>query len=354
MHVRKRALLFMITAMTVAAAACPAQAVPSKYKPNIGYYGMVPIHAQDIEDGTYPITAESNSVYFRIPEATLTVDGDEMSVTFVIESTSYLAVYPGTGAQAREAGEDSWIQAEVREDGDSVTFTIPVDGLDTAIPCAALSKKKNSWYDRDLLFYASSLPEEALKIDLPDYELIEEGLKRYSYPNLYGASDETEEETEAVTEAQTEVLTAVDTDLTDGEYSIEVAMTGGSGRASVSSPTYLTVRDGKAYAKLIWSSANYDYMIMGGTKYLNETTDGGNSTFTIPIPAMDAPVPIIADTTAMGDPLEIQYSLTFYRSSIGSRSQVPQEAAKRVLIMGAVIIILGGILNHLIKKKRQR
>ena len=41
-------------------------------------------------------------------------------------------------------------------------------------------------------------------------------------------------------------------------------MTGGSGKATVVSPTVFLVKDGKAYAKLQWSSSNYDYMIVDG------------------------------------------------------------------------------------------
>ena len=57
-------------------------------------------------------------------------------------------------------------------------------------------------------------------------------------------------------------------DKEDGEYSIQVDLEGGSGKASVTSPTILTVEDGKAYAQIQWSSSNYDYMIVDGEKYL--------------------------------------------------------------------------------------
>ena len=145
---------------------------------------------------------------------------------------------------------------------------------------------------------------------------------------------------------------AVPVDRADGEYAVEVTMTGGSGRAGVSSPTWLIVQDGRAFVRLLWSSTYYDYMIVNGRTYLNQTTDGGNSTFIIPVTAFDEPVEVIADTTAMGDPVEINYALTFYRDSIGSRGQIPQEAAKKVLIMAAAVIVIGGILNHIVKKRR--
>ena len=57
-------------------------------------------------------------------------------------------------------------------------------------------------------------------------------------------------------------------DLTDGEYAIDVAMTGGSGKATIQSPTLLTLNDGIAYVSITWSSSNYDYMIVDGQKYL--------------------------------------------------------------------------------------
>lgn len=92
--------------------------------------------------------------------------------------------------------------------------------------------------------------------------------------------------------------------LEDGEYAIDVTMTGGSGKATIQSPTLLTVTDGVAYASITWSSTNYDYMIVDGQKYLNESGEGSNSHFTIPVPDLTTDLPIIADTLAMGTPHE--------------------------------------------------
>ncbi|MDO5539457.1 MAG: hypothetical protein Q4F83_05215 [Eubacteriales bacterium] len=142
-------------------------------------------------------------------------------------------------------------------------------------------------------------------------------------------------------------------DLKDGEYSIELSMTGGSGKAAIVSPALLTVREGKAYVRLQWSSSNYDYMLVGTEKYLNENAEGGNSEFEIPITVLDNDMNVVADTTAMGTPHEINYTLTFYSDSIGSKSQMPQEAAKKVVAIALAIIIGGGILNHYVNKKRR-
>lgn len=141
--------------------------------------------------------------------------------------------------------------------------------------------------------------------------------------------------------------------LTDGEYSIDVTMTGGSGKATINSPTILKIEDGKPYAKIVWSSSNYDYMIVDGEKFLNESEEEMNSSFTIPISVFDTAMPVIGDTLAMGTPHEVAYELTFFSDSVGSKSELPQEAAKKVVVIALVIIIGGGILNHFVQKKRR-
>lgn len=142
--------------------------------------------------------------------------------------------------------------------------------------------------------------------------------------------------------------------LADGEYAVDVVLTGGSGKASVESPTLLVVEEGRYFARITWSSPNYDYMVVNGETYYNQNTDGGNSRFLIPVPVFDEEIPVLADTVAMGTPHEISYTLHFYSDSVGSKSSLPQEGAKRVLIMAAVIIVVGGILNYFANKRRKR
>lgn len=145
----------------------------------------------------------------------------------------------------------------------------------------------------------------------------------------------------------------IETDLEDGEYSIQVDLEGGSGKASVSSPTLMLVKNGRMYAELQWSSSNYDYMIVDGEKFQNESEEGRNSVFTIPVTALDDKMEVIADTLAMGAPHEIDYTLTFYEASIGSKGQLPQEAAKRVVAVAMVIIVGSGILNYFVNKRNR-
>ena len=56
-------------------------------------------------------------------------------------------------------------------------------------------------------------------------------------------------------------------------------MTGGSGKATIQSPTLLTLNDGIAYASITWSSSNYDYMVVDNRKYENESAKDANFSF---------------------------------------------------------------------------
>ena len=113
----------------------------------------------------------------------------------------------------------------------------------------------------------------------------------------------------------TEASEEADASLEDGTYSIELAMEGGTGKAKVDSPATLKVEAGKMIATLVWSSPNYDYMLVDGEKYLPVNTDG-NSVFEVPVNKLDAPLTMIGDTTAMSKPHEVEYTFTFESDSI--------------------------------------
>lgn len=102
--------------------------------------------------------------------------------------------------------------------------------------------------------------------------------------------------------------------IEDGTYTVGLTLTGGSGRATILSPTKLEVKDGAMTVTLIWSSSNYDYMIVDGVKYEPVTFEGG-STFCIPLKSLDT-LPIIGDTVAMSTPHEVEYTLSFDSDSL--------------------------------------
>lgn len=242
------------------------------------------------EDGVYTAEFDTDSNMFHVNEAndgkgTLTVKDGKMTIHVSLVSKSIVNLFVGTAEDAQKEG------AEILEPTtDEVTysdgykeevfgFDIPVPALDEEFDCALLGKK-GKWYDH--------------KVSVSD-----------PVP-----AEETAEKEEASAGTTVEELK-----LEDGNYTAEVTLEGGSGKATVESPAKLEIKDGRAIAELIWSSPNYDYMIVDGEKYEMTNTEG-NSTFEIPVAAFDTALAVKADTVAMSEPHEIDYTLQFDSASI--------------------------------------
>ncbi len=119
------------------------------------------------------------------------------------------------------------------------------------------------------------------------------------------------------------VTSATQTNASDEEESflVDISFEGGSGKAYIKSPVEVTKKDGKLTAKFIWSSKNYDYMLVNGIRYDNEN-NGGESTFTVEIDNIDEPLVVIGDTVAMSTPHEIEYLITW-----GEKESVQDDSA---------------------------
>ena len=230
-----------------------------------------------LPNGVYTADFETDSSMFHANEAcdgkgTLTVENGEMTFHVSLASKKIVNLYPGKAADA-EANESDWLQPTTDtltySDGTSEEvygFDIPVSALDTDFDLAILGTK-GKWYDH--VVSVRNAAEKAADAEVP----------------------------------------------ADGSYTCEVTLEGGSGRATVESPAALTVADGKMTAAIVWSSPNYDYMIVDGEKYLPTNTEG-NSTFEIPVSALDTALTVTADTVAMSTPHEIEYTLTFAADSL--------------------------------------
>ena len=241
----------------------------------VGYEGMEPVPAESVRDGEYEIAVDSSSAMFKIAACKLTVADGKMTAALTINSKSYEYLFAGTAEQAAKADTAQYIAPEETDGG--CIFTFPVEALDQETDCAAFSHKKQLWYDRKLVFRADSLPEDALP--------------------------------------EREKVTAESLALADGEYTVDVKLEGGSGRASVQSPAKLTVSGGTATAEIVWSSNKYDYMLVDGEKYEPVSTEE-YSVFEIPVSEFDHALNIAADTTAMSTPHEIEYTLYFDAASV--------------------------------------
>lgn len=238
--------------------------------------GMEPVSADALKDGVYEVRVDSSSSMFQITECELTVQDGAMSAVMTMSGTGYLKLYMGTGAEAEQASEADFIPFVENADGKH-TFKVPVEALDKEINCSAFSRKKETWYDRVLVFCSGSLPAEAF--------------------------------------ADGEAATAKSLKLEDGSYTVAVRLEGGSGRASVETPAALRVEDGNAFAVITWGSSNYDYMKVDGER-LDLISTGGNSSFEIPVRVFDRKMPVIADTIAMSEPHEVEYTLVFDSTTI--------------------------------------
>ena len=75
--------------------------------------------------------------------------------------------------------------------------------------------------------------------------------------------------------------------------------------------------DASVYDALVRLAQDFSmrYMLVDGQRYDVLTTEGG-STFEIPVRALDPPLTVIGDTTAMSTPHEIEYTLTFDSASL--------------------------------------
>lgn len=315
----------------------------------VGVEGMFPIYAEDVVDGVYDIEMESSSSMFKVVSCQLTVTDGEMTAVLTMSGTGYLCLYMGTGSEAAQSDISEYISYEENEEG-QYTFTVPVEALDQSISCAAFSKNKEKWYDRSILFEAESLPEEAVLVERPDYDALRKAAKEKRIEAMKAENEAEEAGNEA--EPEDETAEAALIGMGDGEYTIRVALEGGSGKASVTSPCILIVAEGRAYARIEWSSSNYDYMIIGGEKYL-PVNEEGNSVFEIPVTVFNEPMNVIADTTAMSTPHEIAYTLTFDAESVTDKSAAHQKTAKRVVYMVLIIIIAACIVVSIINKKRR-
>ena len=235
-----------------------------------------------LKDGVYSAKFDTDSGMFHVNESqdgkgVLTVKDGKMTIHVSLVSKSILNLFPGLAEDAEKEG------AELLEPTtDTVTYsdgyTEEVYGFDIPVPYldkefdVALIGKKGKWYDH--------------KVSVSE-----------------------------ATPLEAEGKSVEDLKLEDGSYTVEVVLEGGSGKATVESPAALEIKDGKASAVLVWSSPNYDYMLVDGEKYERTNTEG-NSTFEIPVSGFDYQMPVVGNTVAMSTPHEIEYTLQFDSASV--------------------------------------
>jgi hypothetical protein len=251
---KKLSLLFLIMTVCLLLASCGKEADEPQPDPDC-----------PLEDGVYSAEFRTDSTMFHINEAydnrgVLTVRDGKMTIHVTLVSQKVVNLFYGKAAQAKEPGAAllmPTIDTVTYDDGDTdevYGFDIPVPYLDDEFDVAMIGTHGN-WYDHRV---------------------------RVTDPVPY---------------------------VENGEYTVEVTLTGGSGKASVSSPAAVFSKNGKLTAEIVWSSPNYEYMTLNDVQYDRVNTEG-NSTFIIPI-TLDEDIAVSALTTAMSEPHLIDYTLHF-------------------------------------------
>lgn len=214
-----------------------------------------------LADGVYLADFETDSSMFHANEAcdgkgTLTVRDGQMTLHVSLASTNIVNLFVGTAEEAQQDGA-VWLEHTL----DTVTYSDglsdEVNGFD--VPVAAVGQefdlailgKKGVWYDHRVSV-RNPVPQE-------------------------------------------------------GSYTCEVTLEGGSGRATVESPAQLE-SDGKTIlATIVWSSPNYEYMLVDGVQY-DPIQESGNSTFQIPV-VLGQKMAVSGSTVAMSQPHLVDYTL---------------------------------------------
>lgn len=239
------------------------------------------------EDGVYTAEFHTDNSMFHVNEVcdgkgTLTVNNGEMVIHISLPSKSIVNLYEGLAEDAEKEG------AQLLEPSvDSITYpdglTEDVHGFDIHVPYlddefdVALIGTKGVWYDHKV-YVSNPVPVDENAAE--------------------AASDDGSKE-----------------DLTEGDYTIEADLEGGSGKATITSPLTVKVTDEGMKISVEWSSPNYDYMLVGEEKYL-PVNENGNSVFELPVSDFDKPLDVVADTTAMSKPHEIEYTIVFHPDTL--------------------------------------
>lgn len=269
---------------------------------------------KDIENGDYNVTVDSSSSMFKVVNCVLTKKNGQMSAVITLSGTGYDYLYMGTAEDAAKADKSSLIPFVENEKGE-YTYTIPVSAFDTPIKVATHSIKKDKWYDRELTFQSDGIEKIDKETPTPDpvepvIPVNPDNSKPSTPDNESGHVTDLNGGTARVDSSTT---------LKDGEYiPDQFSWSGGTGRVSISCDK-ITIKNGQAYATIVFSSGSYSYIKANGNIYYGTNT-GSTSTFVIPV-QLNKNNTIIGMTTAMSTAHEITYNIFIYLAAAGSGEQ---------------------------------
>ena len=297
-----------------------------------------------VANGIYSMDVNSSSSMFKVVDCILTAKDGKMSAVLTLSGTGYGYLYMGTKEEAASADQSSWIPYQVNEEG-KYTYTVPVEVLDKEIAVAAYSIKKGIWYDRTLTFQSETMKKIA-DLNSTDSENKGDsgntgnngntgnsgttggsnntgntGTNNSAFPggSVSGTNSEKTDGNDGKAdnvskyESDTSGSTShVDsgTTLKDGVYTPDrFTWSGGTGKVQITC-NKVTIKNGQAYATLVFSSDHYQYVKANGNKYYT-TKGGGSATAVIPV-ALNQNNKIIGMTDKMSVAHEIEYTIFIY------------------------------------------
>ena len=297
-----------------------------------------------VANGIYSMDVTSSSSMFKVVDCILTAKDGKMSAVLTLSGTGYGYLYMGTKEEAASADQSSWIPYQVNEEG-KYTYTVPVEALDKEIAVAAYSIKKGIWYDRTLTFQSETMKKIA---DLNSTDSNNKGdsgntgnngntgnsgttggsnntgntgTNNSAFPGgsvpgtNSGKTDGNDGKADNVSKYESDTSGSTShvnsgTTLKDGVYTPDrFTWSGGTGKVQITC-NKVTIKNGQAYATLVFSSDHYQYVKANGNKYYT-TKGGGSATAVIPV-ALNQNNKIIGMTDKMSVAHEIEYTIFIY------------------------------------------
>ena len=276
-------------------------------------------------DGTYTIPAETDQRMFYIVSdegsgrtAILTVKDGQMTAAFSLTGTGYDKAYMGKVEDVTDA-DASQISGYTVQNG-YYTYTVSVSALDQQLEIAMHAVKSGKWFQHTIIFYSSKEAKEKIEKEQNQNQGQKPDSDKNTNNSGNGKSDSNsnknkENKNNSGNKTSDKNNTKTQSGLTDGTYTPgQFSWSGGSGRLAYIACDKITVKKGKAYATIRFSSPSYDKVQAGGSTYAN--TGSTESTFTIPV-NLNANNTISARTVAMSAPHWVEYTIYPYLAEAG-------------------------------------
>lgn len=280
-------------------------------------------------DGTYTIPAETDQRMFYIVSdegsgrtAVLTVKDGQMTAAFSLTGTGYDKAYMGKVEDVTDA-DASQISGYTVQNG-YYTYTVSVAALDRKLEIAMHAVKSGKWFQHTIIFYSSKEAKERIEKEQNQNQGQKPDSDKNTNNSGNGKSDSDsnknkENKNNSGNKTSDKNNTKTQSDLTDGTYKPDqFSWSGGSGRLAYITCDKITVKKGKAYATIRFSSSSYDKVQAGGGTYAN--TGSAESTFTIPV-TLNANNTISARTVAMSAPHWVEYTIYPYLAETGKENE---------------------------------